>query len=161
VERRHRRHRQGHAQAPRGQELRREAQRDQGQAREGRSRIPEARREIQAKYPIPQGGQPPAEGQQAFQALQQEYRVFRESIAGETEKMAAEQFEAAYRELTAAVDTVSEKEQIDLVFRFQPTAEPFEAKSSADAIDRIRARCFLRYPAEIDITAEVMKALNL
>jgi hypothetical protein len=117
--------------------------------------------EIQAKYPIPQGGQPPAEGQQAFQALQQEYRVFRESIAGETEKMAAEQFEAAYRELTAAVDTVSEKEQIDLVFRFQPTAEPFEAKSSADAIDRIRARCFLRYPAEIDITAEVMKALNL
>ena len=117
--------------------------------------------EIQTKYPIPQGGQPPAEGQQAFQQLQQEYRMFREGIAAQGEKLAAEQFEAAYRELVAAVDTIAEKESIDLVFRFAPTADPFEAKGSGEAIEKIRARTFLRYPSQIDITADVMKALNL
>lgn len=117
--------------------------------------------EIEQKFPIPQGGQPPMEGQQAFQALQQDYRKFRETIAAEGDKLAAEQFEAAYRELVAAVDAVSEKESIDLVFRFAPTADPFEAKTSSEAIEKIRARTFLRYPASVDITADVMKALNL
>lgn len=117
--------------------------------------------EIQAKFPIPQGGQPPAEGAQAFQQLQQEYRMFREGISAEGEKLTAEQFESAYRELVAAVETIAEKESIDLVFRFQPTADPFDSKSSGESIDRIRARTFLKYPAQIDITADVMKALNL
>lgn len=117
--------------------------------------------EIEQKFPIPAGGQPPAEGQQAFQMLQQEYRKFRESIAAEGDKLAADQFEAAYRELVAAVDAVSDKESIDIVYRFAPTADPFEAKSSAEAIEKIRARTFLRYPASIDITPEVMKTLNI
>ncbi len=117
--------------------------------------------EIQAKFPIPPGGQPPAEGQQAFQQLQQEYRMFREGIAAEGEKLASEQFEASYRELVAAVEAVCEKESIDIVFRFAPTADPFEAKGSAEAIEKIRARTFLKYPTQVDITADVLKALNL
>ena len=60
-----------------------------------------------------------------------------------------------------AVETVSEKESIDLVLRFQPTADPFEAKGSAEAIDRIRARTLLKYPTQVDITPEVMKALGI
>jgi Skp family chaperone for outer membrane proteins len=104
---------------------------------------------------------PPAEGQQAFQALEQEYRQFRQGAIAESDKLTAEQFEAAYRELVAAVETVAEKEAIDLVFRFQPTADPFEAKAPAESVDRIRARTFLKYPSQVDITADVMKALNI
>ncbi|MEY5061916.1 MAG: hypothetical protein RIS45_1837 [Planctomycetota bacterium] len=118
-------------------------------------------KEIQDKFPIPQGGQPPIEGQQAFQKLQQEYRMFREGIAAEGEKLNAEQFEAAYRELVAAVDTVSDKESIDLVFRFAPTAEAFEASGSGEAIMKIRERTFLKYPTQIDITEDVLKALGV
>lgn len=117
--------------------------------------------EIQEKFPIPQGGQPPMEGQQAFQKLQQEYRSFREGIAAEGEKLNAEQFEAAYRELVAAVETISEKESIDIVYRFAPTAEPFDAKGSGEAIMKIRERTFLKYPSQIDITEDVLKALKV
>jgi len=59
------------------------------------------------------------------------------------------------------VETVSEKESIDLVYRFYPTSEPFEAERIGDAITQIQARTFLKYPSAIDITTEVMKALNL
>lgn len=117
--------------------------------------------EIEQRFPIPAGGMPPAEGQQAFQALEQEYRQFRQGAIAESDKLTAEQFEAAYRELVAAVETVAEKEAIDLVFRFQPTADPFEAKAPAESVDRIRARTFLKYPSQVDITADVMKALNI
>ncbi|MEI7878740.1 MAG: OmpH family outer membrane protein [Planctomycetota bacterium] len=117
--------------------------------------------DIQAKFPVAPGGPPPAEGQAAFQQLQQEYRMFRESIGAESDRLAAEQFEASYRELVVAVETVSEKESIDLVLRFQPTADPFEAKGSAEAIDRIRARTLLKYPTQVDITPEVMKARGI
>jgi len=117
--------------------------------------------EIQSKFPIPPGGQPPAEGQQAFRQLEQEYRAFQESFTAETQKLTADQFESAYRELVVAVESVADKESIDLVYRFATTADPFEAKTSGEAVDRIRARTFLKYPAQIDITEDVMKALNL
>ena len=117
--------------------------------------------EIQQKFPIPADGMPPAEGQQAFQVLDQEYRQFGQGAMGERDKLTAEQFESAYRELVSAVEAVADKESIDLVFRFQPTADPFESKAGPEAVDRIRARTFLKYPAQVDITAEVMKVLNL
>ena len=79
----------------------------------------------------------------------------------ESDKLTADQFESAYRELVAAVEAVSEKESIDLVYRFQPTSNPFEAKAPAESVDRIRARTFLKYAEALDITEEVMKALNL
>ena len=75
--------------------------------------------------------------------------------------MGAEQFERAYRELVAAVETVAEKESIDLVYRFYPTAKPFETERMGEALSQIQSRVFLKYPEAIDITPEVMKALNL
>lgn len=116
---------------------------------------------IKAKYPVAEGQMPPAEAQQEIRALQQEYQAWFESARRRDEKMSAEQFERAYRELVAAVETVSEKESIDLVFRFYPTSDPFKSERIGEALSQIQSRTFLKYPSTIDITSDVMKALNL
>lgn len=118
--------------------------------------------EIKSKYPLAgDGTPPPMEAQQAVAQLQQDYGKWLEGTRAKAEKLSSEQYEQAYRELVAAVEAVSEKESIDLVYRFYPTADPFEAERIGDAITQIQARTFLKYPSSIDITAEVMKALNL
>jgi len=117
--------------------------------------------ELKAKYPLAEGAQPPEEAQREFAMLQQEYNRWLETVRQRDEKMAAEQFEQAYRELVAAVETVCEEESIDLVFRFYPTAKPFEAVRVGEALAQIQARTFLKYPPSVDITPDVMKALNL
>jgi Skp family chaperone for outer membrane proteins len=116
---------------------------------------------IQAKYPVAENAPPPPEAQQEVMALQREYQGWLESTRRRDEKLGAEQFEQAYRELVAAVETVADKESIDLVFRFYPTAEPFKSERMGEALSQIQSRTFLKYPASIDITPEVMKALNL
>ena len=116
---------------------------------------------IKEKYPVTEGQMPPAEAQQEVRALQQEYQVWLENVRRRDEKLGAEQFERAYRELIAAVETVSEKESIDLVFRFYPTEDAFESERVSDALAQIQARTFLKYPKSIDITSDVMKVLNL
>lgn len=118
--------------------------------------------EIKAKFPLAgDGTPPPMEAQQAVAQLQQEYGKWLEGVRARDEKLACEQFEQAYRELVAAVETVSEKESIDLVYRFYPTGDPFGVVRVAEAISQIQSRAFLKYPSAIDITADVMKALNL
>lgn len=116
---------------------------------------------IKAKYPLAEGAPPPAEAQQEVRALQQEYQVWLEGARRRDEKLSAEQFERAYRELVAAVEAVAEKESIDLVYRFYPTADAFNAERTGEAISQIQSRIFLKYPSTIDITSDVMKALNL
>ena len=116
---------------------------------------------IKAKYPMAENAPPPPEAQQEVMALQREYQGWMESVRRRDEKLGAEQFEQAYRELVAAVETIAEKEAIDLVFRFYPTAEPFKSERMGEALSQIQSRTFLKYPASIDITAEVMKVLNL
>jgi Skp family chaperone for outer membrane proteins len=116
---------------------------------------------IKEKYPVTEGQMPPAEAQQEVMALQREYQAWMESARRREEKLFAEQFEQAYRELVAAVETIAEKESIDLVFRFHPTAEPFKSERMVEALSQIQSRTFLKYPASIDITSEVMKVLNL
>jgi len=116
---------------------------------------------IQAKYPVAENAPPPPEAQQEVMALQREYQGWLESTRRRDEKLGAEQFEQAYRELVAAVETVADKESIDLVFRFYPTADPFKSERMGEALSQIQSRTFLKYPASIDITPEVMKALNL
>lgn len=116
---------------------------------------------IKAKYPTAENAPPPPEAQQEVMALQREYQAWMESARRREEKLGAEQFEQAYRELVAAVETIAEKESIDLVFRFYPTAEPFKSERMGEALSQIQSRTFLKYPASIDITPEVMKALNL
>ena len=118
--------------------------------------------EIKAKFPLPtDGSPPPQEAQREFGQLQQDYNKWLEGVRTRDDKIAADQFEQAYRELVAAVETVSEKESIDIVFRFFPTADPFKSERAGEALAQIQSRTFLKYPAAIDITAEVLKALNL
>ena len=116
---------------------------------------------IKAKYPTAENAPPPAEAQQEVMALQREYQGWMEMVRRRGEKLGAEQFEQAYRELVSAVETVADKESIDLVFRFYPTAEPFKSERTGEALSQIQSRTFLKYPASIDITSDVMKALNL
>jgi len=117
--------------------------------------------DLRAKYPLAEGAAPPPEAQQEFGMLQQQYSQWLEGVRRRGEKMSSEQFEQAYRELIAAVETVAEKESIDLVYRFYPTASPFGSERMSDTLSQIQARVFLKYPESIDITEEVLKVLNL
>lgn len=117
--------------------------------------------EIRTKYPMTEGSPPPAEAQEAVAKLQQEYSQWLEGVRRRDEKIAAEQFESAYRELIAAVETIAEKESIDIVYRFVPTGDPFLVERMGEAVGQIQARTFLKYPEALDITPEVMKLLNL
>ena len=75
--------------------------------------------------------------------------------------MVADQVEKAYRELTTAVDVVCDRRKIDLVYRFIPSITPFESQDLGNAMIQVQARTFLRAPESIDLTADVMKELNL
>lgn len=119
--------------------------------------------DLRAKYQGAEaaGGAVPPEAQREMAMLRQEYEKWVDGVRMRDEKIAAEQFEQAYRELVAAVEAVAEKESIDLVFRFFPTNEPFKATRAGEALAQIQARAFLKYPAAMDITSDVMKVLNL
>jgi Skp family chaperone for outer membrane proteins len=108
----------------------------------------------------PQSPEAP-QAQAESQALFQEYEQWRQRSMQASEKLFAEQVEAAYRELVSAVESVCDKERIDIVVRFAPTAEPFKAENLAGAREQVISRTFLKYPETIDITAEVLKVLNI
>jgi Skp family chaperone for outer membrane proteins len=112
------------------------------------------------EHVTPQSPEAP-QAQAESQALFQEYEQWRQRSMQASEKLFAEQVEAAYRELVSAVESVCDKEKIDIVVRFSPTAEPFRAENLAGAREQVIARTFLKYPETIDITAEVMKTLNI
>ncbi len=101
------------------------------------------------------------EAQAEAQKLYEEYNKWREGSIKIREKLYSEQIEQAYRELTAAVDGVAEKEGIDIVMRFMPTADPFQADTVVNAREQVIGRTFLRSPEAIDITADVMKSLGI
>ena len=69
--------------------------------------------------------------QRAYQELLQERERWRREGAKRLGKLAAEQIEQAYRDLVAAVEVVAERRDIDLVFRFIPTGNDFDAQSPA------------------------------
>ncbi len=99
--------------------------------------------------------------QQELEALRNEYMAWRDGSMKIREKLFSEQIEKAYRDLVAAVDIVAEREDIDLVFRFLPTGNPFEADSLVEAREQVIGRSLLKYPETIDITSEVMKELGI
>jgi Skp family chaperone for outer membrane proteins len=100
-------------------------------------------------------------GQAAVQALFERYQKWNAGVQAAQGKMVAEQVEKAYRELTTAVDVVCDRRKIDLVYRFIPSATPFESQDLGNAMIQVQARTFLRAPESIDLTADVMKELNL
>ncbi len=102
-----------------------------------------------------------AKGQQAVQALFERYQKWNAGMQAARGKLMAEQVEKAYREMVTAVDVVCDRRKIDMVYRFIPTAAPFDAGDLGNAMVQVQARTFLRAPESIDLTPDVMKELNL
>jgi hypothetical protein len=80
---------------------------------------------------------------------------------GRMAQLQAEQLERSYRDLIEAVEVVADKAQIDVVYRYIPTSEPFMNSSVEQAMLQIQMRPFLRYPDSIDLTTKVLEELDL
>lgn len=101
------------------------------------------------------------EAQSRMQALMQEYQQFAQMAQGRMAQLQAEQLERSYRDLIEAVEVVADKAQIDMVYRYIPTSEPFMNASVEQAMLQIQMRPFLRYPDSIDLTTKVLEELDL
>jgi RNA-splicing ligase RtcB len=101
------------------------------------------------------------QGQAAVQALFERYQQWNVGMQAAQNRLMAEQVERAYRELAAAVDTVAERRQVDLVYRSIPADAPFEAQDLGNAMIQVQGRTFLKAPESIDLTDDVLKELNL
>ncbi len=91
--------------------------------------------------------------------LSEEYERWRIERARRMGKLSADQIEDAYRDLVAAVEVVSERRQIDLVFRFIPTDADFLTQNPPQAYIAVRARIAVKYPEALNITDEVLEEL--
>lgn len=96
-----------------------------------------------------------------LERLRSEYMAWREGSIRIREKFFAEQIEQAYRELVSAVELVAERGDVDLVLRFMPTANAFEAENLGAAREQVIGRTFLKYPEAIDLTDEVLRELGV
>ena len=99
--------------------------------------------------------------QQAFQAMIQQREKMRVVAGRRLGQLAADHIERAYRDLVAAVEVVAARRSIDIVYRFIPTANEFNAANPPQSYTGVRARVVLKYPPELDITDEVMEELAL
>ena len=84
--------------------------------------------------------------QQAFRLLLQEREQLRIAGTRQLGQLAADQVERAYRDLIAAVEVVADRRGIDVVYRFIPTGNEFQAVNPPQAYTGIRARIALKYP---------------
>jgi Skp family chaperone for outer membrane proteins len=76
-------------------------------------------------------------------------------------RLVAKQMETAYEEIIEAVNVVSERLKIDIVLRFIPPDNQFNAENPDAIIMQIRLRTALKLPEGIDITDEVLAELGL
>ena len=96
------------------------------------------------------------------QQVVQEYQAFQDQVNRMRQEMTSAHLERAYRELVAAVNVVSDTMDIDVVFRFIPTDDEFQAAAAGgSAMQEIRMRSLLRYPEALDITSDVLEELDL
>ncbi len=102
-----------------------------------------------------------ADIQQAFQAMLQQREQMRVDATQRLGRLVSGQIERAYRDLVAAVEVVAARRSIDIVYRFIPTANDFKATNPPQTYTEVRARVALKYPAELDITDEVLEELAL
>ena len=104
------------------------------------------------------------EAQEIFQRgqmLYQEYQQFQQAANARQQQMGASHLESAYREITAAVNVVADRLDLDIVMRFIPPDDEFVITNEAAAVNQIRLRSLLRYPDACDITSDVLEELNL
>ncbi|MHC5022565.1 MAG: OmpH/Skp family outer membrane protein [Planctomycetota bacterium] len=101
------------------------------------------------------------EARGAYVELQQAFERFRNDATAQLARLGAEQLETAYRELVNATNVIADRKSIDVVYRFIPTDDSFEADSPDQAMLAIRLRSVLRYPGPTDITPDVLEELSL
>jgi len=101
------------------------------------------------------------EVQRALKMMLQQLERGRLEGAQRLDQLRAGHVEQAYRDLVAAVEVVAQRRQIDIVLRFVPTANDFQAQSLAAAYTGVRARVALKYPEALDITDAVLEELAL
>ena len=98
---------------------------------------------------------------QTYQAMLAEYEQWRAQANARMGQLTAGHVEKAYRDMVAAVEVVSERQGIDIVFRFIPTADDFGAANPPQAYLATRQRLALVYPEALDITDAVLEELSL
>lgn len=101
------------------------------------------------------------EAQERMQAMMQEYQQFAQVAQARLGQLQTQQLEQAYREMVEAVEVVSDNREIDIVFRFIPTAESFSTNMVEQAMLQIQLRAFLRYPDTIDLTEDILDELDM
>ena len=139
-----------------------ERQKFDDEARSQGGEFEQRNKALQEKYPdIKPGDANFDQARSEFAALQGEYEKWFGALQKIQSKHMAEQVEQAYRELATALDVVAERKQVDFVYRFVPPERAFDSVELSDAMMQVQSRPFLRYPAAIDITEEVVKELGL
>jgi Skp family chaperone for outer membrane proteins len=99
---------------------------------------------------------------QAGQTLWQEYEKWgREVAMKRRDEMDVRHLQAAYKELTNAVNVVADKLGADIVLRFIPAENEFKSMNADQALTEIRLRTAVKYPEKLDITTEVMEELSI
>jgi len=98
---------------------------------------------------------------EAWGVLREALDQWRTEMAAETEKLMKEQIESSWKDVISAIEVVSDRRQIDLVMRFVPTTEEFQAEDHTGGIVQVLERSVLRMPEALDLTPEVRKELNL
>ena len=99
---------------------------------------------------------------QAGQALFQEYEKWGRDVAiKRRDEMDVRHLQAAYKELTNAVNVVADKLGVDIVLRFIPAENEFKSANADQALTEIRLRAAVKYPEKLDITSEVLEELSL
>ncbi len=119
-------------------------------------------KELHDKFPDPKPSDPNfEEAKSAFLTLQAEYEKWMQAMQRIQSKHMAEQIERAYRDVVAATDVVAARGGVDLVYRFMPPEREFGSVDLGDAMMQVQARPFIKIPAGIDLTDEVLKELAL
>jgi hypothetical protein len=95
------------------------------------------------------------------QAVYEEYMNWGQTAVERRNEMDVRQMQAAYKDLTSAVDVVAQKLGVDIVLRFIPTENEFKATDAEGALTEIRLRTAVKYPAGLDITSEVLEELDI
>ena len=96
-----------------------------------------------------------------WQALYKEHAAWQQQAMGRRGRLEAEHLELVYREMIEAVEVVADRKDIDVVYRFIPPGEAFNAQSPEQAMMAIRLRTVLRSPDDLDLTDEVLEELSL
>ena len=111
--------------------------------------------------PLEEGSEEAGQILQQGQLIYEEFSRWQQQAIAQRGKLDAEHLERAYRNMIDAVEVVSDRKDIDTIYRFIPTDEAFQADNPDQAMVAIRLRTALRYPNELDITDDVMDELSL